>query len=317
MDPPAIACPASQTRVSPSGQAMPVVFQAPSVTGGAAPIATACTPVSGSTFAVGTTAVTCTATDSRQRTASCNFNVVIQPPARIRLTRFVAFGDSITFGEDGNTFGLDRFTRLPFVLEGRQYPFVLQQRLAERYTTQAIVVDNEGLRAEWAGGTLTLSRFSNLMASRRYESVLIMEGTNDLSDRDARRIVPAAQNLTAMIRDARSRSVRPYIATIPPIDRTRPRGSRYGWDLVDALNDEIRRLAAREGVTLVDVHQAFAGNLSLLSEDGLHPNAEGFARIADTFFQALRGTLEESPTTVRGVGAPGPVPPTFPWVTPW
>ena len=46
------------------------------------------------------------------------------------------------------------------------------------------------------------------------------------------------------------------------------------------FNDSVRALAATEGVTLVDVYQAFGGNLALLGPDGLHPSADGYAKIA-------------------------------------
>ena len=60
-----------------------------------------CTPSSGSTFPLGATTATCTATDARQRTASCSLTVTVTEPPLISLTRFAAFGDSITAGEDG------------------------------------------------------------------------------------------------------------------------------------------------------------------------------------------------------------------------
>lgn len=287
---PRIACPPSLSVVSPTGQAVPVTFDAPTVTGGRAPLTISCVPVAGSSFGVGTTAVICSVVDGQQRTASCNFSVNVLPPARISLTRFVAFGDSITVGEDGNSLASGLPGVMPFVLIGREYPTILQQRLASRYTTQAIVVDNRGQGGEAAGSPQALSRFTQLVSSRAYESVLIMEGSNDLSSLDDRAIAPAVANLRSMIREARLRSVRAYLATIPPMNPAGRRGR--GWALVGPMNDQLRALASSEGVTLVDVHQAFGNDFSLLSSDGLHPNEDGFAKIAETFLVALRGTLE-------------------------
>ena len=59
----------------------------------------ACSPASGSVFQVGSTTVTCTATDQRQRTDTCAFTVVVTVPPKLNLTTFVAFGDSMTAGE--------------------------------------------------------------------------------------------------------------------------------------------------------------------------------------------------------------------------
>ena len=57
-------------------------------------------------------------------------------------------------------------------------------------------------------------------------------------------------------------------------------------------NAGIRSLAAAEGVTLVDVFNAF--DVTLLGPDGLHPTAQGYQVIANTFFNAIRATLEAS-----------------------
>src|SRR5262245_65857531 len=81
--------------------AITVVYGTPSTIGGASPVATTCTPQSGGLFPVGMTTVMCTATDTRQRTDSCSFGVTVQRPAVIAATKFMAFGDSITAGEDG------------------------------------------------------------------------------------------------------------------------------------------------------------------------------------------------------------------------
>jgi lysophospholipase L1-like esterase len=79
-----------------------------------------------------------------------------------------------------------------------------------------------------------------------------------------------------------------------------PEGSRgriWGADLVPSFNDSIRLLALAEGVTLVDVYRGFDGNLALLGPDGLHPNAAGYAKIADVFLKAIKATLEISATS--------------------
>jgi len=75
--PPALSCPANQTAASANGQPVAVSFPAPTVTGGLAPVSTVCSPASGSSFGVGSTSVTCTATDSLQRVNSCQFSVTV------------------------------------------------------------------------------------------------------------------------------------------------------------------------------------------------------------------------------------------------
>lgn len=309
VDPPVISCPVSQSLTSPLGTPIPVVYGTPSVAGGASPVTTTCTPASGSTFPLGNTAVACTATDAQQRVSTCSLTVAVASPPRIALTRFVAFGDSITAGDDGqNSLTTDTGGVLQFVqsviLFGFEYPSVLRTSLKARYTTQtdAIAVLNAGNPGESAGSAATLARFSSVTSG--FQVVLLMEGSNDLGTAytsgstfsDA-----AITGLQSMLRRAKTAGLRPYLATVPPMNPNACtpicRGRAAG--LVNPFNDRVRSLALSEGVTLVDVNQGFNGDLTLLSQDGLHPNAGGYERIADTFFQSIKSTLEQT-TTLSG-----------------
>ena len=324
---PVISCPASQSLTSPLATPIPVVYSSPSVVGGASPITTSCTPASGSTFPLGTTTVTCTATDAQQRVSSCSLTVAVAAPPQIRLTKFVAFGDSLTKGEDGqNALTLEVAGRLTFLrsilLSGFEYPTVLTQDLQARYSLQAasIAVANLGCAGETVSDTGTLNcgqlavqRFTSVIQGQQV--VLLMEGSNDvnLGLKDSVVMDNALINLRTMIRAAKAAGVVPYLATIPPMNpptspnSCTPSCRGVGASLVPGFNDRIRLLASSEGVTPVDVYSAFNGDLTLLSTDGLHPNASGYARIADTFFQAIKGTLEVAPTLSGASGQiPGP-----------
>ena len=80
------------------------------------------------------------------------------------------------------------------------------------------------------------------------------------------------------------------LATLPP---QRPGGSRATFiDLLPRYNDWMRRIARDRGATLVDVSEAFGGDLSLLSADGLHPTAEGYRVMAQAFAEAIARTLQ-------------------------
>lgn len=297
-DPPRITCPAPLSQVSPTGLAVTLVYGTPSVANGASPVTTTCVPASGGAFAIGTTTVTCTATDARQRADTCSFPVQVLAPATIKVTRFLAFGDSITLGQDGNPApSCDATASSPKtpegvwapldILTGHEYPTVLREQLAARYTTQTLTVDNAGLGAETAADGA--ARFPVVLASRLPQVVLLMEGSNDILDGDPAKIGPAIVGLRSMIRSARGLNV--FLATVPPMNPAGCRGRR-GYATVSALNAAIAQLAQSEGVSLVDVNAAFAGNLSLLSTDGLHPTAAGFETIATAFFQAIRNSLE-------------------------
>ncbi|MCC7416680.1 MAG: HYR domain-containing protein [Acidobacteria bacterium] len=299
-DPPSLTCPTVPESPSAGGSPIPVAYADPIVSGGQQPFTLSCAPVSGATFPVGTTDVTCTITDARRRTATCTFpiKVIVPKPSTIGLTKFVAFGDSITYGEDGRALvsspstGLRFFPSLQVPLF-QTYPNVLQSLLAARYSTQTFVVDNAGSKGEQVNDSRTLSRFSSVVGSGRYEAVLILEGANDLFDRDARLIPAVVEGLRQMIGDARSRGVRPFLATLPPQHHGCCPDRGLASTLVPMLNAEIRALAEREGADLVDLYDAMLpAESTYIGFDGLHPTVEGYAKMANTFFEKLGKTLE-------------------------
>ena len=262
-------------------------------------------------FNIGTTTVTCVATDAKSITNSCTFTVTLNAPPKIALERFLAFGDSMTWGENGlNTAStvfdagerLRPAVQLPFA---DTYPGALQNALRDRYTVQTPQVSNAGKPLEAVTGSTTFPRFVGFTSSGQYSAVLLMEGANDLADRDSRIFPTVISGLRRMISDAKSRGMRVFLATIPPEN---PAGFRaLAWSLVPGFNDQIRLLASSEGVTLVDIYQAFNNDLSLIGADGLHPNANGYHKIADTCFASLRQQLEVSP---------GPTPTALPNILP-
>lgn len=279
---------------------MSIQYGTPTATSGAPPVTVACTPTNGSTFPIGTTAVSCTATDSRQRTDQCSFNVSVLAPPKISVTKFVAFGDSITWGENGLITAYDVGSSIrPHFQVPRTYPTVLYQSLATRYTSQGILVSNQGLPGELASDSATRSRFGNAIGG--FDVVLLMEGSNDLTDGYGTFAITA---LRSMVRDAKARGVKPFLATIPPMDGSSccpRRGSAAPQ--VPGFNDQIRGIASSEGIPLVDIYNALNSSpSSYLSVDGLHPNEAGYQKVGETFFNSVKENLEvKSSTTTHAI----------------
>jgi len=73
---PAITCPGNQTATATSSSGAAVSF-APTASDNCGTVITSCSPPSGSTFPLGTTPVTCTATDGAANQNSCGFNVQV------------------------------------------------------------------------------------------------------------------------------------------------------------------------------------------------------------------------------------------------
>lgn len=275
-------------------------------TGGAAPVTVFCSPESGSTFNPGPTTVTCTATDAKNTAKTCSLIVTVTVPAQLSLTKFAAFGDSITAGEviaEGNAFGL----RILKVDKTLAYPHDLFNLLASRYTAQLgqLNVSNDGVSGE---GTLCgVYRLMNISNPRctldsspatTQQVLLLMEGANDISD-DPASIEPAAENIDKMVVFAKNRGMRVLLASIPPHGpATSPcyddEPARNGGLLnVPIYNDRLRQIASSQGVAFVDVYADLIGNLpGYIDCDGLHPTVAGYQRIAQTFYNAITETLE-------------------------
>jgi lysophospholipase L1-like esterase len=294
--PPKAVCPAPVTLLSPSGQPVNATYGTASATGGTPPTTVSCLPASGVLFPVGVTTVTCTAADQVGRKDACTFTVTITAPPRLSVTRFLAFGDSITWGEDGrNTVSsLGASNRLRPRVQfpiADTYPGALQKSLSAVYTAQFPQVANAGNPGEVVTSPDTFARFVRLTSSGAYDVVLLMEGANDLANNDVSDVIAG---LGRMIDDASSRRMRVFLATIPPENPNGfdpfDRGLEAG--AVAPFNDQVRSLAASKGVPLVDVYQAFGGDLTLIGNDGLHPTAAGYHLIAGTFLASIRQTLE-------------------------
>lgn len=285
--PPSISCPSDVTSDvdrAPSS----ISYSAPIVTGGLAPIATTCTIASGSTFPPGTSDILCTATDAQQRSAQCVFHVNVNVTSRLKVTKFMAFGDSLTWGEVAQAVSSSLHVYDP----ANSYPTFLQTMLKDAYSAQAadIVVSNEG--AQGLSATKDEDRFVESLNARRPDAVLLLEGTNDVNGGTAPDTI--VQSLRADVSRAKRMGISTvFLATLPP-EVTGPGRFRATKpdDIVDT-NDKIREAAEREGAILVDLYEAMYPQRELLiGDDGLHATSAGYKFMASTFLAAIRANLQ-------------------------
>ncbi|HJZ75804.1 MAG TPA: GDSL-type esterase/lipase family protein [Vicinamibacterales bacterium] len=294
----ALACPAPSTVASASGLPVIVTFSSPTATGGTSPLTMTCSPSSGALFPLGSTPITCRAVDARQQTATCTFTVTVTGPPRMTVTRFIAFGDSITEGFP--------HTISPALVDPPppgSYPLVLQSLLQARYTAQAIAVLDEGVGGEIVSSGV--ARLPGALAADKGGALLLMEGANDLNQFGADGVSRISSGLQTMIRMARARSMVVFVGTLLPERANGTPARATHPELVVPANAAIRSLAAAEGVTLVDLFTAFGGvpDPVLISSDGLHPTAAGNERIAQTFYASIRARLESTAAPVETSGA--------------
>src|SRR5262249_19726691 len=148
-------------------------------------------------------------------------------------------------GENGEAYGV-------FFIVSQPYPYALQVLLIARYPKQLPSVANFGLSGQDASWASEVRRFSSV-AGGSIQVMLIMEGSNDVNSRDAVVTRAAAANIRQMVQIAKSRGIRPMVATIPPMICGRQRSR--GCVEVDGYNDLLRSVAAAEGVPLVDIYR--------------------------------------------------------------
>lgn len=239
-------------------------------------------------FPIGSSEVSCTATDALNRSASCVFPVTVARTPTISKTRFLAFGDSVTVGivSAVNPSGTPPFILTP--VPNDAYPAVLQRLLAARYTTQTMSVLNEGKGGESAQNGV--GRAQTVFASQRPEVALIMMGYNDLGPGESG-IDPGIAALNDIVKEARFRGARVFLATLTPP----PVGVNRGISnsTISGFNERVKAMARGENAVLVDVHQAWSHDPNRYnSADGRHPNQAGYQLIAETFFAAIRAELE-------------------------
>lgn len=281
--PPSLTCPAPIQALSHNGTQPTVTYDTPVGQGGEAPVNTTCTPASGGTFALGTTTVTCTATDARGQSGSCTFGVSVSPVPRVVATNFVAFGDSLTAGTTSPT------PTLLMIDEPGSYPSQLLPLLSARYADQTITMINEGYPGRKASEDL--QRFYDMESRDRPGIVLLMHGANDLLNFKEEGISDALEAIDLMVRDAQRHDARVLLATLPPQN---PAGSRGGGaEALPDFNAGIARMASQDGVPLVDVNKEMGTYQGYIGTDGLHPTAVGYAKIAEIFMNAVQAHLEQ------------------------
>ncbi len=118
-----------------------------------------------------------------------------------------------------------------------------------------------------------------------------MHGHNDIPGGLDGAASGAASEMRIMAAEARNRGMRVFIATVCP---PRPGGNRtIDQVFIDDYNNRMRALAASEGAVLVDVYAGLLTDVNrYIGVDGLHPTENGYAKIADLFFQAIQANFE-------------------------
>lgn len=186
--------------------------------------------------------------------------------------RYVAIGDSTTEGLDDP--------------DGSGGYRGWANRLAEHLARVQGTVDYANLAVRGLRTRQILETQLAAAVAMRPDLVTAVSGTNDLMA--LRFDAPAvARDMEEMQRALVGIGARVVTFTLPDLSRFLPFGRRLGARIT-ALNDSLRDVAGRTGVTLVDF-AAFEAALDtrFWSDDRLHANARGHERIAAALAHAI------------------------------
>src|SRR5688572_5754740 len=290
-DAPQLACPAAITVPGVVGAGQTITYPPATVTGGLPPVVVACNPPSGSLFPAGTTNATCIASDSLGRQTACSFTVTLVA-ASLNAHTYMAFGDSVTAGEDGRSL----YIRPTFVDPVHSYPAVLQGHLMSNFPTETASVSNKGKGGEYA--TEGVSRLLTELDAERPEALLLLEGYNDLLNYGVSAADTVVNALRTDVRNARGRGVRYVIVSTltPPRKATGPRDRAIDSRAIQETNAKLTAMVTAENALLVDAYTAFLGReATLVGDDGLHLTVDGNQVLAGLFYDRVRASL----TTAR------------------
>jgi lysophospholipase L1-like esterase len=187
------------------------------------------------------------------------------PPPDPGRPRVVFFGDSITEGWNLEGLGLSRLE-------------VLNRGIGGQTTPQMLI------------------RFRQDVVHLKPAVVHILAGTNDLAGNTGPTTLEAIEdNLAGMVEIAQAHHIRVVLASVlPAIDYPWRPGLRPAPRIV-ALNAWMRACAEQRGLLYLDYHAAVVdpqqGLKPGLSDDGVHPNAAGYAALNPLAREAILAAL--------------------------
>jgi acyl-CoA thioesterase-1 len=185
------------------------------------------------------------------------------PPARPRI---VVLGDSLTAG-----YGL---------LESQAYPTLLQQRIdTDGYEYEVV---NAGVSGDTTAGGLR--RLDWALEGNVRVLVVALGGNDGLR---GLAVPEMKRNLTTIVQRAKEKGIAVILAGMeaPP---------NFGQEYATAFRQAFREVALEQRVTFIPfLLQNVAGRSELNQGDGIHPNVEGAAIVADTVWNVLRPMLDQ------------------------
>jgi acyl-CoA thioesterase-1 len=201
------------------------------------------------------------------------------------LLKFVAFGDSLTVGFIPSRIATQPYSRF---LKEMVDDFLKQLEKNSDFEVRFI---NRGVNGDLTSGMLLRFRQDVIQLNPKY--VIILGGTNDIGW--GVQVEEVFLNLKRMYEMALNNKIKPIGCTVPSI-----LGGDEGIPPRVRLNKSIKQYCREKGVLLADLYAKTCNPKtkrlrSEYSSDGLHFNALGYRKIAESIFnEAVKGILPTS-----------------------
>jgi poly(3-hydroxybutyrate) depolymerase/lysophospholipase L1-like esterase len=137
-----------------------------------------------------------------------------------------------------------------------------------------------------------LGRFQQDVIALKPKAVAILAGTNDMAEnRGYSTPALAKANIASMCDIAKAHGIKVYICSVTPVNK-------YGWRpaidnaalRVKALNELLKTYAAENNIDYIDYYSQLVdktGGMGKNANDGVHPNAIGYAVMEKILLKAL------------------------------
>ncbi len=145
-----------------------------------------------------------------------------------------------------------------------------------------------------------LLRFQQDVVDLKPAAVVILAGTNDIANNTGPMSNEEIENnFAAMAAVARANNIPVVVQSITPVHNYTERSKIFfpsrSMDRIRALNAWLKEFATRNHYAYVDYFSAMLDDQGLLkkdlADDGLHPNATGYAIMAKMLEPAIEGSM--------------------------
>ncbi|HIW66468.1 MAG TPA: hypothetical protein H9879_09595 [Candidatus Alistipes intestinipullorum] len=195
--------------------------------------------------------------------------------AALEKTRVACIGNSITFGASLANPAKD------------SYPSVLGQMLGNEYTVRNFGVSGRTLLSL---GDFPYMKESAFCRALEFEPdiVIIMLGTNDSKPQNWAHCEDFERDLQTMIDRFSDLESQPRIMLAYPPKAYNIKGGICDSVIVHGVIPRIRRVAAKNGLDIIDMH-AVTDGMEENFPDKVHPNPQGQLVLAETAYKAIMG----------------------------